>query len=117
MENTYAFTVKYVASDQYIENINDNKYDQEVFQYWNGIGVDIIKSVKEYDSKGRIHYHGIFKVKPRIWLKKLIVDNYSVRFTKIYDMAGWDWYIHKDIKRTQSPDIVIPKRSLFHKAI
>lgn len=53
--------------------------------------------VYETDSKGKLHIHGILEVIKTPYFKSLIPKGYGTKFEEIYDLAGWQRYIHLDI--------------------
>jgi len=52
--------------------------------------------IKEKDSLGKNHYHGIFYLDKGFYRKRLIIKGFHIKLEQIYDKAGWIKYIHKD---------------------
>lgn len=69
----------------------------------------------EYDSKGRLHYHGCVQIPKKVLRSKLNIKGLSMRFIYVYDMEGWLKYCRKDQEEYKSiaPQPVGQRRSLF----
>lgn len=59
---------------------------------------DIVEFVYETDSKQKLHIHGILEVSRQPYFKSLVPRGFHFKYEEIYDLAGWQRYIHKDIK-------------------
>ncbi len=66
----------------------------------------------EYDSKGKLHYHGSFEVSNTLFLKKFCVKGFHFKLVPIYDERKWKKYCFKSIKdfEKSEPDLLCYER-------
>lgn len=56
----------------------------------------LIKHIEyEYDSKSKLHIHGIIVLRRGFYRKKLCVQGFHMKLELIYDDNGWETYITK----------------------
>lgn len=87
----FAFTVKDVRTDS-------TDYDQ-FFDMLNNHKCIIECKYPEYDSKGKLHYHGVMQIPKSVRRTKLVIKGLSIRLDEVYNMEGWLNYIKKDQKK------------------
>lgn len=93
----FAFTVKYNKG----EAVDDSDY-YRWFDNARKCECNILKSVSEKDSKGRLHYHGVMSVPRSLYRKRLSMSGFHFKLVELYDAEGWDVYIMKQ----QDPDLI-----------
>lgn len=84
---TYGYTVKDVRREQ-------SDY-ASFFDRATTYGCKVLSKVAEYDSKGRLHYHGTMVLPSGFKYSKLRSYGLHTHFKKIYDMPGWIAYLKK----------------------
>jgi len=98
----YAFTYK-INNKQ----IPEHQDYSEVLGLLNKKG-QIIDFVYEYDSKHKLHIHGIVELKKNPFFKTMVPPGVHSRFEVITDIDGWRNYMYKDkiksIRESQQQD-------------
>ena len=93
---SYGYTVK--------DNRPETTDYQSFFDRCEKFGVKITHKYPEYDSKGKLHIHGIMQIPKGFYRKKICMDGLHIKLVEIYDEAGWKRYITKDQpKKVQKP--------------
>jgi len=86
--DTFAFTVK------------DNRVDStDYLPFFDNLDKKkcIVKAkCGEYDSKGKLHYHGIVSIPKKCFRKNLCLTGLHLKMKPIYDEEGWERYYKKD---------------------
>lgn len=101
---TMAFTVKYNTIDELKPEVTEGHYDK-FFAKLERNKIKIEYKIFEKDKKGCIHSHGIMVVKKGLYLKKLKLATYHMKFKDIYDKEGWIKYIDKDQYKPTEEDL------------
>ena len=86
--NSFAYTVK------------DNRVDStDYVPFFDNLekkGCIVINKYGEYDSKGKLHYHGIVKIPAKCYRKSLCLKGLSMKLVDLYNEEGWIQYCMKD---------------------
>ncbi len=93
----YAYTVKKLIGQDNVEG----HYDP-FFTYLEK-HTDIEFKFPEFDSKGRLHFHGIFHCSKNFYIKRLERSGFHFKVDELYNKAGWEKYIMKDQEFTKMP--------------
>lgn len=87
----FAYTVKILGN----RGSEPTTY-QPFFDKLNKFDITIEEKEHEYDSKGKLHYHGIIHLVKGFYRKRLTTPGFSVKLEELYDKEGWIKYINKD---------------------
>lgn len=89
-ESIFAVTYKILRG-----KLTEQSYDY-IIRNLNNHGT-LIEHTFEFDSRGRLHIHGLWKAKTvRMQFRNLVHKGTTNRITPIYDKAGWLYYMYKD---------------------
>lgn len=111
----FAYTIKNLGTDL------DADYSP-FFTKLRKFGIKSEFNIKEFDSKGKAHYHGILYLQKGFFRKRIMIKGYHIKLKELQDRDGWVKYIHKDIHWQDYEDYVpqeedekieMPTRRLF----
>ncbi len=84
----YCFTIKKFGS---VEDVDEISY-LPCWHLWHDLDINIEYKYPEFDSKGKLHYHGLIKLPNNYYRKRLQLRGYSTYFKKCYDAKNWLLY-------------------------
>ncbi len=86
----WAFTVKVNKDGKYA----DQRYYEPFFTNLYQLS-KVLTVCGEDDTKNILHYHGVIRIKNKLFRKNLCVKGYHVNLTRIHNLRGWLEYCHK----------------------
>lgn len=92
----YAFTIK-------DNRVNSIQYD-EFFDRISSNRLEIVDSVGELDSRGKLHYHGIIRIPDTVYRKSLCPQGFHLILKQMSDREGWEAYYKKGQPCPEDPD-------------
>lgn len=91
-EDLYGFTYKKLKQDP-----SEEEYKAIVKQLESK--GEVISYVSEEDSKGKLHIHGVIRLrKKNPYFKSLNFEGFHSKYEPIYDLDGWNRYMLKHNK-------------------
>lgn len=85
---SYAFTVK--------DNRVDSTDYQQFFERAQDMGVIVTHKYGEFDSKGKLHYHGIMLIHKGFYRRTLCMDGLHLHLMELFRRECWMKYITKE---------------------
>lgn len=87
----YAITVKVLKDPK---NADEKAYEPFFKTLYHLTEVVLICSEK--DMHGRLHYHGVIRIKTKFFRKSICLRGFHVKLVKIYNAGGWLTYCFKN---------------------
>lgn len=109
--------------ERFAFTIKDNRTEVtdyvSTFDAWVRKGCIVNCKYPEFDSKGKLHYHGIVTIPTKVYRKAMCPKGMHFLLKPIHDELGWEEYIKKDQTSTDEDtndnDFMRRiKKSLFH---
>lgn len=90
-DHYYAFTVRILRKPKLATSHDYDTFFEHI-NYWTTLWEKQIEMADDI-----IHFHGIISLSPKLYRKKLMLHNFHLKLTRIYNRTGWENYIRKDI--------------------
>ncbi len=101
----YCFTIKKLGANKQVNEKSYNKF----WRLLKDEGAQLEYFFAEYDSKGKLHYHGLILLRKHYYRKRLYPYGYSLLIRKCTDANGWYTYCTKDQHRFDPISIMYDK--------
>lgn len=95
----FAYTVKALAT----KDVTLDTYGT-FFNKLDKLGIKVEYKVWEFDSKRKLHYHGILYLDKGFYRKRLTTAGMHMKLVELTDRKGWIKYIYKDQDPQEWPD-------------
>lgn len=100
---SYAYTIKSLGS------CTDADYDP-FFRKLDYFRIKVEYKIKEMDSSGKSHYHGIIYLPKGFYRRRIMCKGFHLKLVELYNKAGWISYIHKDVRWEDYEDMTAPEQ-------
>jgi len=102
--DSYGFTIKITKSP----NGSTEKHYEPFFKNLYAL-VDVVCICAEIDSKGLLHYHGVFRCSSTFYRKRLFMKGFHFYISYIWNMENWMKYVYKNFRLGAFVDTISDK--------